>query len=290
VTLADIADVSGVAQGQVSELRQLPLGQIGGGSVAVTLERAGIARWVCGKGWLCGGQVVWRGAETVEVRRLLRPVSRDSLVAPARQALERALAPLGARLLIKEVAGQGMVDLPPGRLSFAARPLPAGAVPGKRMLVWVDVAADGRFVRAVPVRFEVAALVPGWLARGPLAAGARVTAEQFRPGEVDLTEASRPATIRRREDAFVAAGEIWVIRHDMRPGQAMTWKNSSPAPLVVRGEQATLRMGGTSIALESRVEVLQDGFLGQTVKVKAMQATGAVLATVTGPGLVEARN
>jgi flagella basal body P-ring formation protein FlgA len=59
------------------------------------------------------------------------------------------------------------------------------------------------------------------------------------------------------------------------------------APLVTHGSVATLRAKTGPIVLESRVEVLQDGTQGQTVRVKMPKATGAVLARVTGPGQVE---
>lgn len=290
VTVGDIAHVSGASKEELQRLSRVPLGRIGSGGAPVVIERARIAHWVCVKTGRCGSELAWSGAEAVEVRSAMREVSRDALVASARQALERALAPLDAELRIGQAAGQRPVKLPPGRLSYSARALPAGTVPGKRMLVWVDVLADGRFVRAVPVQFEVAALAPGWVARVPLAAGTRVTADLFDEGQVDLATATAGAAFRRRGDTFVAAGEAWVVRKDLRRGQALTLKNSSPAPLVARGELATLRMTSVPIEMESRVEVLQDGFLGQTVKVKAMQATGVVLATVAGPGLVEMQN
>lgn len=286
VTLGDVADVSGAAEGQVRKLRHLPLGRIAGASAPVRLEREQIARWICTRGGLCGPAVAWRGAEAVEVRLATRTVGRDSLVSTARAALEQALAPLGARIVVVEVRGQDKVELPRGRLDYAARSLPSGLVPAKRMQVWVDVLADGRFVRAVPVRFDVSARVPVWVARGPVAAGVRVTREQVGPGEADLAEAGM-AVIRRGvgETAFPAGA--WIVRQPLRDGQALTRKNSAPAPLVSRGEIATLRMQDMPIQMETRVEVLQDGFLGQAVKVRALQATGAIVATVAGPGLLE---
>jgi flagella basal body P-ring formation protein FlgA len=290
VTLGDIAQVSGAGAPQVRKLQRLPLGEIGGEGAPVTLARERIARWVCVNGGLCGAALAWNGAGAVEIRRATAAVGGEGLVAVARAALERALAPLEAQLVIDEAGGQDKVELPRGKLSYAARPLPAGAAPARHMLVWVDVSAGGRFVRAVPVRFDVSARVPGWVARAPVAAGVQAAADQFEAGEVDLAEAGPAAVIRRRANSFAAEGEAWMVRQAIRPGQALTRKNSAPAPLVTRGQTATLHMQALAIALETRVEVLQDGFLGQTVKVKAMQATAAILATVAGPGLVETKN
>lgn len=56
---------------------------------------------------------------------------------------------------------------------------------------------------------------------------------------------------------------------------------------VQRGESASLRETSGAVALESRVEVLQDGSIGDKVRVRATHSTGLMLARVVGPGLLE---
>lgn len=56
---------------------------------------------------------------------------------------------------------------------------------------------------------------------------------------------------------------------------------------VTRGNVATLRSSSGGIRVESRVEVLQDGALGQDVRVRLPGAVDAVLARVVAPGQVE---
>lgn len=70
--------------------------------------------------------------------------------------------------------------------------------------------------------------------------------------------------------------------------QATASVDSDPQHLAVtRGEWAVLRSVQGSIALESRVEVLQDGRPGQKVKVRQQGATGLLLARVLAPGELE---
>lgn len=57
--------------------------------------------------------------------------------------------------------------------------------------------------------------------------------------------------------------------------------------LVTRGDWATLRSTAGVVALESRVEVLQDGQPGQRVRVRQAGATGVVFARVVGPAQLE---
>jgi flagellar basal body P-ring formation protein FlgA len=179
--------------------------------------------------------------------------------------------------------------VPAGDVAFSARALPAGTAPSRHMTVWVDARVDGRFVRAVPVQFKVAALVPAWVARDEIPAGARVSAAAFVPGEADLAVAPGEQP-RRRAETFANPGDTLLVRHALRPGQPLTAANSGPVPLVARGESALLRMKSSLIELESRVDVLQDGYLGQTVRVRAGKAGGIVVARVAGAGLLETQN
>lgn len=289
VTLGDVAEIEGADRERVERLRDLPLGRVGRGGTFVALRRGDIARWACMKRGLCGQDVAWAGARRVEVRGPSPVVSRAALVEVARQALESALAPLGARLSIEAMEATDGVEVPAGDVVFSARPLPAGTAPYRHMTVWVDARVDGRVVRAVPVQFKVAATVPAWVARDEIPAGARVSAAAFVPGEADLA-VSPGEQPRRRAETFTDAGDVLLVRHALRPGQPLTAANSGPVPLVARGETALLRMKSSLIELESRVDVLQDGYLGQTVRVRAGNAGGTLMAKVTGAGLLETQN
>lgn len=79
------------------------------------------------------------------------------------------------------------------------------------------------------------------------------------------------------EDFAAAPAQV-----DMRSSRPV-----AAAPVVRRGEWASLRSGVGGIALEARVEVLQDGRLGDKVRVRQPGADGAVFARVTGPAQLE---
>jgi flagella basal body P-ring formation protein FlgA len=153
----------------------------------------------------------------------------------------------------------------------------------------VDAHVNGHVLRAVPVWFEVSAKVPAWVARDEIPVGARVSSAEFIPREADLAQVPG-AQVRQRSDTFTSPDQMLLVRRALHPGQPLTAANSGPVPLVARGESALLRVKSSPIELESRVEVLQDGFLGQTVRVRASNAGGTLLAKVAGAGLLEAQN
>jgi len=62
---------------------------------------------------------------------------------------------------------------------------------------------------------------------------------------------------------------------------------AAAALAVQRGEWAALRTGSGAVLLEHRVEVLQDGRVGQRVRVRPGNGSGLLLARVVGPGQLE---
>jgi flagella basal body P-ring formation protein FlgA len=98
-----------------------------------------------------------------------------------------------------------------------------------------------------------------------------------------------PGTEDAKNGSPLAAATPLRLRHPVAAGQPVTRADVEAVSLVTRGEYATLRSVHGPIELESRVEVLQDGGPGQTVRVKLANASSAILARVTGPGTVEIR-
>lgn len=68
---------------------------------------------------------------------------------------------------------------------------------------------------------------------------------------------------------------------------ASVLQSEQEAPVVTRGEWASLRSLAGAVLLESRVEVLQDGRPGQKIRVRQQGATGIVFARVVGRGELE---
>jgi flagella basal body P-ring formation protein FlgA len=116
-----------------------------------------------------------------------------------------------------------------------------------RSVAWVDVWAGGAFVRTVPVTLEFA--------------NAALLAAETHTRDLPLLE------------------HVGDMRQTARDGDV--------PPAVARGEWASLRSVSGAIALESRVEVLQDGQPGQRVRVRQQGATGIVFARVIGRGQLE---
>lgn len=87
---------------------------------------------------------------------------------------------------------------------------------------------------------------------------------------------------------WTGADEV-LISHATREGQALEdprAQRDTPRG-VARGEWVTLLSRHRGIELESPAEALQDGQLGQAVRVRSAGASGSVVARVVAPGRVE---
>jgi flagella basal body P-ring formation protein FlgA len=241
------------------------------------------------KAGIDGRELSWAGTKEVQLKQRMSQVETAPIVAAGREMLARTFAPLHGRVVIEPDFAETNLELPVGRLQFHARALPNGASPARQMLVWVDVSANGQFVRAVPMRFAVSVYVPAWTVKAPATAGTRISEVNVAACEVDLALEPAGGKVRRQQDTFAAPGQVVLLRQEVVPGQALTWKNAVDAPLVARGETAKLRLHGAALDLESSVKVLQDGLLGQAVKVRPTGATGPITAKVVGPGILEAQ-
>jgi flagella basal body P-ring formation protein FlgA len=223
VTLGDVARLSSTDLALMRLLVDLPVGRAPVAGDAAMLHRPALAAWLRRKTGLADAQLLWSGADAARVSATQRRVSGDAMVAAAAEALRGWLQEQGQGTDAQVALPPRDIDVPQGRLALRVRAVGAPLRP--RMLVWVDVWVDDRFVRGVPVAFEVA------VAHAPL----------------------------------------------LRPA----------APLVQRGQWASVRSGAGAVLTEARVQVLQDGKAGDRVLVRQPGATANVAATVLAPGELE---
>ncbi|QJW85535.1 flagellar basal body P-ring formation protein FlgA [Ramlibacter terrae] len=109
-------------------------------------------------------------------------------------------------------------------------------------------------------------------------AGTLVDASMTPSDVVDLTAGGK---------SLSAARETMRTRRPVAAGEVLRTGMVEPAPAVLRGEWASLRAGAGAVRTEARVQVLQDGKVGDSVRVRASAAASSFLAKVTGDGQLE---
>ena len=154
------------------------------------------------------------------------------------------------------------------------------------MAVWVEIWADNRFLRVVPVTFQVSAQREAWVARRDLDPGELLSSEVLERREIDVTEQTA-VLLEMAADQTDDPPSGRRLRRSLRAGLPLDIARVESVPAVNRGDWALLRLSAGTVVLEARVEVMQDGRPGQMVRVRMPAARGSVLAKVAAPGILE---
>lgn len=292
VRLGDIATLSSPDIEVLRRAMSFSLGHAPRMGEAIALESTRLQWWLRSRTGLQDDQIEWDGALTTSVRMAAREVAGETVVEQARvtllthiQAMARQKGLVQARIELQPVSMPPTVEIPAVDTSLRVRPMPQTPV-SKRMLVWVDVFAGERHVRAIPVRFEVGlfAVVP--VARTELAVGSEVQTDSIAFHEVELTrlpQVSIPAAWSAEEGARTAMR----VRRRTEGGEVLTADRIQPVPAVARGQWVNVISRSGSLSLESQAESLQDGQIGQVVRARSLNATAILHARVVGPGQLE---
>jgi flagellar basal body P-ring formation protein FlgA len=260
----------------------VPLGQAPRAGTSIAISRETLMRWVGARlGPADDTRVTWRGAVEVTVRSVTHELSGFSIEQTARASLTEWLKQRASRFSAEAIVAPRDLLIPPGQAQLRVRPLPSGDLIAARQRVWVDAFVDGEFVRAVPVDFSVAAYRPAWVAPQGLARGVPVAAQSLERREIDVAAVGRkilPAEL-------PSLGDLR-SRRAVAPGVAVESMDIEPVPAVTRGEQVTVLARSGDMELEARAEALQDGQVGQTVRVRTASGTAPVVAQVVSAGRV----
>lgn len=257
----------------------LPLGRAPSPGERVLVQQAALASWIRARTGVEAGSLHWSGPERTEVATGQTIVRAEDIAAAAETALRDRLQPQAVRAQVELQALPRDVVAPPGALRLVARPL-EGAALRSRMLVWVEVWSADRFVRAAAVPFHVAAWREVPVAARALAADEPVRQEEITQAAVDV--AAQPGLI-----ALPPGPAGLRMRRAVPVGAALRASDIEDTPAVQRGQWASLRSGEGAVLTQARVEVLQDGRIGQQVRVRPSGAATALFARVTGPGQLE---
>jgi flagella basal body P-ring formation protein FlgA len=318
VKLGDIASIHDDDDARSRRLAALPIGSVPLSGEPVAVTRPMLSAWIERRIGLSAEQIEWDGDASIRVHLAMSRVSGDSIGQRALAALRAELSERAMRCTVSLPHAPADADVPAGVLTMNVRQIDPPAIQdaaGDRFVArhqsaWVDLSVDGVFVRTVPVDFDVSVFALTYVAARDLRVGQVIDPMRPDPAELTIEErewSGRPTPPLRVATALVPEHEaatgtesesetkptgntsLMRVRRPIPAGRVLSKADVEPLPKVARGDYATLREVDGPIALESRVEVMEDGQVGDTVRVKPTGASDAVLALVTGPHTVEVR-
>lgn len=207
VRLGDIAVLTTLDAPTLERLVELPLGAAPRTGTAVRIQRERLLRWVRARTGLRVEEIDWTGADVAVVRSAVEIVPGATIAARAEKALSETIAAGDLRADVRAPLLPRDVAVPTGTLDLRVRTLPRASRLSRRPSVWVDLWVDGRFVRAVPVTFELTLLG---------------TADTTRTsgGPAPRLERGRWATLRAHEGLVTLERKVEVLEDGLE-GQAV---------------------------------------------------------------------
>jgi flagella basal body P-ring formation protein FlgA len=224
--------------------------------------------------------VDWRpdsGSERIILRRASERLETALVLKPLRAALDEQGAP-----------PEGDVALP----GFDPPLLPAGAKPSLAMTETNYDPASGRFSATLNVSVAgmdpVTAHLSGQVS---VMLEAAVLTHHLHPGTILQAEDLRASRVRLNllrggTPIAISAALGQALRHDLPPGQPLTTGDVARPVLVARNSSVRIRLDSGEISLSARGLALEDGGIGETVRVQNPTSKAIVLATVTSAGEV----
>ena len=224
--------------------------------------------------------VAWRprsGAERAVLERGGVPLAMEAILTPLRRALSQAGAPAQA-----DIDMQG----------FTPPTLPAGSTARPDIGQLSYDAASNRFSASLTVADADMAAIHMRISGLVLPViDAVVLTRHLRPGSTlhddDVRTARLHANLLRGNAPLGLAAVIGMsLRHDVPPGQPLTAPDIARPLLVTRSGAVHMRLEAGGLILSAQGVALEDGGLGDRVRVQNPSSHAVVVAEVTGDGEV----
>lgn len=283
VRLGQVARLTSHDLDLMRHLVALPLGSVAHRPEGTQLDRSSLARWIRSQTGLRDDQIEWSGEATTRIAIATTRLAPQMLIDTAQAALTQWLAQRAERFEVSPASELSALTIQGESARLIVRPIHHDR-PHARMHVMLDVIGSSGQIRTVTVSFTVSAHVRGLVAGQDLASGSS-PGSLLEEREIEVTSLhphTQPLPVSRSGSTNQLR-----LRRGLHAGEIVKAKDLEPTPAVQRGDWIVLRLTNGDIAMEGRAEALQNGQLGQSVRVKLAGAERSILARVTGAGIAE---
>ncbi len=273
--LGDVADLSGMDEDRVELLAHTPLGSVMDVRLLSRSEVESLIRTAFPE----PNEVKVTGSEFTRVAVVMHGPDASEIAAIMKAHLAAVSPWRMEEIEIRSIDGLTAIELPPGdiQLRVSSRGLPSNF---RNALLSMEAVLDGRPLRTFWIKADVRVRARVIRLAKAVPYGTTLRAEDLQEIECDIADP--------RADYVRAVVEAigMTARRALMPGDLLqrSWLNESR--MVSSGETVRLwqQFGGVSVAALARA--LQNGKLGDRIKVRNIDSDRAITAVVTGRGEV----
>ncbi len=277
LTLRDISLISARDEALVEKARAIQMGRGPWSSEYLLLTRRTILARLASCG-IEADRVVFKGAREVKVLRDERTIPPSTLLAAARKHLS-TLAAGRDDVSFQAVRKPSALRVPGGRETTLRAALRDGGPSGYR-IVRVEAMDGNDSLGGVDVLFRLRYAVRKVVSSEPIAAGETITSRNTRVVKVASTRPEgefRPPYGQIAKVDLPAGGEV----------RDAVVRDPAPTVTVQRNEVVAMRIEGDGFAVRACGQALQDGQVGEWIKVRNIDTKRIVAAEVKPGGYVQ---
>lgn len=271
VTLADIAELSGDSEALLTQLAHMSVGRVGDVALLSRTEIAALIR----KAIANPADVVVTGAEFTRVTLAKRAPAAAEIEAVLKSHLATVTQWREDEIAISSIGNLKTIEIPEGNVELRAvnRGAPTNF---RRMLLSVEAILDGEPLRAFWVQADIRIRAQVVKVARPVGFKTVLTADDLREQVCDI-EDPRTSYFRSQMEAIGT-----VTRRALSLGELLSRNSVEDAGLVRVGETVRLTVVSGSVRMSVPARALQNGKLGDPIKVRNIDSDRVITAVVTG--------
>ncbi len=164
--------------------------------------------------------------------------------------------------------------------------LEGSELPRGRAVFYLNVLKENRVSRRIPFRIRVMPFAWVPVLAQPTRHGMLISSSNIRWERREVTEIRHPWP----ESPDVLNTSTLRARRALKAGDVITWQDVERQPEIIRGDRVTLHMQRGSIVVETEGIALQDGHLGEIIRVEQEEIGSLLRVKVTGSERAEIIN
>jgi flagella basal body P-ring formation protein FlgA len=208
-----------------------------------------------------GRDIHWSGADAVTIKALGVRLKQEKYLEGAKKYLEQQLERSLDNVLVEAYGEYKDLNLPEGELIIKYKIMRQNLI-RKRMQVWADIYIDGQKTQSQPVWFSVNAYGPAWVASHDLNIGSVISDDLFVRKQIDI------AGIYGRVVTKLPECCLMRTKKRITAGDVLVQENVEPVPAIARGSVVKVVATTQNVAIATEAISLQDGRVGDIVRVR----------------------
>ena len=226
-----------------------------------------------------GVNVVFNGSNNTVVKVKTQKINIDDIVNEITDDISQLIAPITEDYTVKYISKIKNFSIPAGLVSYKYK-LPSSVIK-KRVSVWTDIYVNSMPYKSIPLWFDIKVLDDVAVATTKLKAGKNLNLNDFALEKKDLTLLDKD--VLKSKDV-----KNLRVTKSILPGEVLSYSLLGEIPLVSRGQKVKVISSYGNVSIFVKGYALDDGDLGESVRVKRNGTKRIFNAVVEKQGLVSA--